>query len=235
MGAAMKIGPGLNLPPEIRRQAPRGEAPQPPSGTFNGGDGRAARFIEYGMFGRQVPAAESRPAVRHAREMPLHQNPHGESTAMPAAPASSPEDPGPVSPDRTDRPAGVATTPTPRHGPSTGPLAEAGPASAEAPDLAVAIEDWEVAEPAARSARPMRRQSGSGPPLHLILREENGTITIVAGSPAMDPESRMLLRRLAEAMLARRGLALAYFQLNGALLAPISLSSGGGLHGTRTS
>jgi hypothetical protein len=66
------------------------------------------------------------------------------------------------------------------------------------------------------------------------MSEKDGAVELVAAGPALDPQSCAMLRRLAREILARSGLELAKFHLNGVLLAPDSITLIGGSHGTRT-
>jgi hypothetical protein len=59
-------------------------------------------------------------------------------------------------------------------------------------------------------------------------------VSLVVGQGLLDPEQSAEARRLAAHILAESGLALAYFQLNGAPVGPDSTGKKGGSHGTRS-
>jgi hypothetical protein len=108
--------------------------------------------------------------------------------------------------------------------------ADTGPALVS-PEPASAEDD---AASAAATARPANRAPPPQSDVSLIIAERDGGIELVAAGPALDPQACALLRRLARAILARNGLALAQFHLNGVPLAPDSTIMIGGSHGTRT-
>jgi hypothetical protein len=92
----------------------------------------------------------------------------------------------------------------------------------------------EAAATEAAAGPPNAREASRAPGMSLILRETEGGAQIIATAPGADLESRLALRRLVEAMLARSGLTLAQFQLNGAPVAPDFLGTTGGSYGTRS-
>ena len=93
-------------------------------------------------------------------------------------------------------------------------------------------------EPAQEAAAPVRRAARGLPPprsdVSLIVTEKDGRVELVAAAPKLDPETRAALRRLVREILARSGLGLAHFQLNGAPVAADSLDIPGGFHGPRS-
>jgi hypothetical protein len=233
---------GSDLPSVPGPGAQPGEAasppPQSPAPVLHGSKApeRAFTFAEFGMFGRERlpggPAEEAAPGASPARPrlalLPVESLdlPPADRAADPAASAPPAPEPGqrPVRPEtlreaaasrgaavRAASPKALKAAPSP-----------ATPAADEEDDTGVA--------PARRpSARPQPRQDVS-----LILREQDGGVELVAAAPALDPEIAAALRRLARAILARSGLELAHFQLNGVSLAPDSTKTVGGSHGTRT-
>jgi hypothetical protein len=140
------------------------------------------------------------------------------------APAASGIEPG-------QRPMRVAATPQPRPQAMIDPAATADGIAFLSPEPASADEG---ASPAVATAR---RANQTRPPradVSLIMREKDGAVALIAAGPALDPQACALLRRLARAILARSGLDLAQFHLNGVPLAPDSMIMIGGSHGTRT-
>jgi len=224
----MKIGPAPP-PPLPARQS------RPVSDLAGGSGARAARFSEFGMFGLneppplRPPGTPPAPAVARCPTPPTRAG-----LERPPTPADPPTVSVEAALDRLCLPSSEATARPPLHDPAVKATEQACSLPEEAAVKAVEIDDCAGPEAPPRPPQPRLRQPPPGPAVSLTLREENGAVEIVAGSSPIDPESRVLLRRLVEAMLARSGLALAHFQLNGAPLAPDSLGRRGGSHGTRT-
>ena len=95
-------------------------------------------------------------------------------------------------------------------------------------------DDHADTEAPVRPTRPRPRPQPQRPGISLTLHEADGAVEIIAGAPPIDPQTRAQLRRLIEAILARNGLSLAQFQLNGAPLASDLSGRRGGTYGTRT-
>lgn len=198
------------------------EGPPPPAD-------RARSFAELGVFGRG--------ALTPAQDVSTHPEVIPQAP-LPALAVSAVQQPAAAAQSQAN--AGLACNPLDMPklaSPSRpAPIAKAAaratglPAPlAEAPRLA---DEPEAPAPAAARRRPV--QAPPRPGVSLILSEKDGAVEIVAGTPALDPEIRSALRRLAEAILARSGLRLAQFQLNGARVRPDSVTSPGDSHGTRT-
>jgi hypothetical protein len=232
----MKIGPEP-LPPVPARPAPPAAEPARPFAEFLADTAaRAAAFAELGMFGRNraqsgpgpAPAATGNPGDPPPLTRTLPALPEdGTATQLArvnrSAPAPLPSSRPPPcdlpdAPSIKAKPAETCSLPTEAPGRTRGADRRAGPAGS------------------ARSSTPRARPRQDAPrtAINLALRETDGAVEIVAGAPPIDPEARVQLRRLVEAILARSGLALAQFQLNGAPLAPDNLGKTGGTHGTRT-
>lgn len=223
----MKIGP---LPP----QAPTARPPSPagPSRPFEDFLDTAYAFTELGMFGHgRGKASEPEPRSGPCRGPA----PAEQAAALPTA------SPGEAAPEPTmipharafsahpardaAHPAGKRTPPAAR---SKGQL----PAG-ELPAPERAADEAGPDAPAA-ARRTVRRLPPPRSAVSLIVTEKDGRVELVAAAPKLDPETRAALRRLVRDILARSGLALAHFQLNGAPVAPDSLDSTGGSHGTRS-
>jgi hypothetical protein len=252
----MRIDPALpppaatQLPPPAATQLPLPAAKQLPlpAGAEPGrpfedfvdggiGPGRAFGFTELGMFGREeqphgpAPAPASPPgkppleACTAVMPMVSLDEPADRPAAPSPAPAASAAEPG-------QRPTRVLLTP---EGRPHAPLVRTGPAESSlaspAPRSIPADEDVPSSPP---TARPIVRAQPPRADVSLLISEKDGGVALVAAGPALDPESCALLRRLARAILARSGLALVQFHLNGVALAPASMTMIGGSHGTRT-
>jgi hypothetical protein len=236
----MRIGPALPPPAGTQLPLAAGAEPGRPFEDFVDGGigpGRAFGFTELGMFGREerphgpAPAPASPPdkppleACTAVIAMESLDEPADRPAAAPPAPAASAAEPG-------QRPTPVLATPAGRpHAPlvRTGP-ADSGLAS-PAPQSIPADEDV-PSSPA--TARPIVRAQRPRADISLLISEKDRGVALVAAGPALDPEGCALLRRLARAILARSGLALVEFHLNGVALAPDSMTMIGGSHGTRT-
>lgn len=220
-----------------------GPTPPPPGwprGLPDRSPARADGFTELGMFGLSgAQSSPKAPAERRVRAVP---QPQPSEQAEVAVPASEPRlaDPlpcripvvTPVKERRTDMPApkgptitlvpvGDGLAPDPIY--PRPPEADGG-AGPEAP----------VAEAGAPAMPTRQGPPAPAPTVNLILRETAAGAEVVAAAPATDPQSRLALRRLIETMLARTGLTLAQFQLNGAPVAPDFLGKTGESHGSRS-
>jgi hypothetical protein len=250
----MRIGPALpppaatQLPPPAATQLPLPAATQLPlpAGAEPGrpfedfvdggiGPGRAFGFTELGMFGReeqpQAPAPASPPDKPPfeacTAAMPIESL--DESIDRPAAPSPAPATSAAEPGQRPTRvlapPEAGPHAPLVRTAPADSCLASPGPHS---------IPADEDAPPSLATARRIVRAQPPRAGVSLIMSEADGGVALVAAGPALDPESCALLRRLARAILARSGLELVQFHLNGVALAPDSMTMIGGSHGTRT-
>lgn len=219
----MKIG--LVQPPSpapLKRQAQAASSAS--CGIDEAAGPRAAPFADLGMFGRKAapppgvsdiraPGTDLRySGTQSSSEIAPVPVPSTGATAEPAMGSAAPDSIR-IQPEL----AGPDELAAPKRG--TDPLRSTetpSPPAAEAPIAEIHGEDAVSTEPMARSARSRPRPSSPGSPVSLTLREENGAVAIVAGTTPIDRDSRILLRRLVEAMLARSGLSLARFELNGA-------------------
>ncbi|HEV2818515.1 MAG TPA: hypothetical protein VGW40_14980 [Allosphingosinicella sp.] len=223
----MKIGP-LPPPAPVARAPAAAEPARPFEEFFDA----AYAFTELGMFGHgggkdappgpgtcRGPAVEEPAAAPPATPEILERTiepamiPHARALSRHPAPAEV-------------RPIGRSRAATPAR---AKPLMPAG----ELPPPEPAPEGPE------REAEARTRRTGRRPPtprsdVSLIVTEKDGRVELVAAAPRLDPETRAALRRLVRDILARSGLSLAYFQLNGAPVATDSLDSTGGSHGTRS-
>jgi len=225
----MKIGP---FPPPAPAALPA--SPAEPSRPFEDFLDTAYGFAELGMFGHGGgKAAESGPGPGPG---PGPGTCRGPASAEPLPPAAGEE--------RAAEPAAIpharAFSPRPAPGEAHRAAASRAPAPARAKPQLPAGElpppGPETDEPEA--AMPVRRAARRLPPprsdVSLIVTEKDGRVELVAAAPKLDPETRAALRRLVREILARSGLGLAYFQLNGTPVAADSLDIPGGFHGTRS-
>lgn len=194
---------------------------------------RAEGFAELGMFGlsRHQVAPIFAGAPRPASVAPQDPS-QGASAVGRTVPAESGPRQAPVKRAENLRATASPTIPnvdmTNPQPPDTG-----GPVDA-APAPTVAEQDC-CDEPVPTGAIPARsRPLLRAPAASVILREDNGQAEIIVGSPDRDPAARLALRRLVETLLARSGLTLAQFQLNGAPVAPDFLGRTGGSDGSRS-
>ncbi len=229
----MKIAPEPPRPTPERPAPPGGEPARPFTDFLAEPESRAARFTELGMFGLSRASAAPSPG--------------GGDAAPPVGPAQPEEVPSPAA--RSTAPVTVSETPAVQ-----APLDSPGPVTCELPlpTSAKAETDRTCTLPGeapghrqeadgdfgpegpTRTSRARPRRPAPRAGVSLTVREADGAIEIIAGAPPIDPETRAQLRRLIEAILARNGLALAQFQLNGAPLAPDLSGRRGGIHGTGT-
>lgn len=224
-------GPG----PEAPEASQSGEPARPSTDFLAESESRAARFTELGMFGmsgavaappgrasggnpapdpQAVPASLARGTALTLSETPPPPTDFLDSR-LDSGKSVTCELPGPV-PVKT-----VAGKPCTLPGDALDPFV---PEAEERVD----------AEAPVRPNRPRPRPQPQRPGVSLTLRETDGLVEIIAGAPPIDSETRAQLRRLIEAILARNGLSLAQFQLNGAPLAPDLSGRRGGTYGTRT-
>jgi hypothetical protein len=230
----MKIAPEPPSPVPARPAPPAAGPARPFIEFLADPEARAAGFAEFGMFGRTHAQSGPEP-VPIALAIPADPPPRTPVPPALAAPGTAPDEVG-VKP--------AAPAPLPSSKPCDLPRALADKAKpgeacslpAEAPGRTRGADRRARPEGAPRAAqpKPRLRQAAPKPGPSLAMREADGAVEIVAGAPPIDPEARVQLRRLVEAILARSGLALAQFQLNGAPLAPDNLGRIGGTHGTRT-
>jgi hypothetical protein len=231
----MKIAPEPP-PPAPARPAPTAAEPARPFTEFLADpEARAAGFAELGMFGRTsaqsgsspAPAAAANPGDPLALTRALPTLPaDGTATELARVSRAAPTPLPSSQPPPCDLPAAVALKEKPAEACS---LPTEAPGRARGADCRAGPVGPTRAAPRARP-----RQEAPRTAVNLAIRETDGAVEIVAGAPPIDPEARVQLRRLVEAILARSGLALAQFQLNGAPLAPDNLGKTGGTHGTRT-
>ena len=224
----MKIVP---LPPPA--PVARAPAPAEPTRPFEEELDAACAFTELGMFGRGggKPADPGRgpdtcrgPVAEEPIPAPIPEP--GEEAIEPAMIAHGrafSRDPAPAPPEA--RRIGRAAAP-PRAKPPM-PTGELPP-----PQPAPEHEEQEATARARRTRRPHQQPPRSD--VSLIVTEKDGQIGLVAAAPRLDPETRAALRRLVRDILARSGLGLAYFQLNGTPVAADSLIIPGGFDGTRS-
>jgi len=223
----MKIAP---LPPQppVARPPSAGE----PSRPFEDFLDTAYAFADLGMFGHGGAKAPA-PGPGTCR---------GPTTAAPApAPAALPE-----AAAATEEPAmipharAMAVRPLPAElhasGRSRGPSPARAKPQMPAGELPAPQPAPEEAEPegAALVRRAARRLPSPRSDVSLTVSEKDGKVALVAAAPRLDPETRAALRRLVREILARSGLSLSHFQLNGAPVAADSLDIPGGFHGTRS-
>ena len=236
--AVMKIGPALPPPAAMPIPSAMDAQPGQPFEDFLGGGaapGRAVAFAQFGMFGRDEQAqgpSQVLPPGRHAVDackafIPIESldRPIDAPQALSPAPAPSTVDPG-------QRPAPILATPETRPHVPTASTASVDPGL---PSLfsEPASTDEDTASPVATARRANRSQAPQAD-VSLIMSEKDGAVELVAAGPQLDPQTGAMLRRLARAILARSGLDLAKFHLNGAPIAPDSTIMIGGSHGTRT-
>jgi hypothetical protein len=233
----MRIDPALPPPAGAQAPIPAGAEPFRPFEDFleGGAPGRAFGFAEFGMFGREEPPqgpAQILPPTEPAPEsgdvtMPVGRpdEPVGRLAAeSPAAATSAAERRACPIPALATAMAGSRASSA-----ATGP---ADAASALPPsEPALAGEDFAPTVAAARRVNQPRLPRSD---VSLVMIEKDGVVELVAAGPALDPQACALLRRLAKAILARDGLGLVQFHLNGVPLAPDSSVMIGGSHGTRT-
>jgi hypothetical protein len=221
----MKIGP---TPPPLGS----------PGGLPDRSAVRAEGFAELGMFG--LSRAQAAPAGRAAKRAAAPQSQScGEADLTLARPKPRQANPLP----------GRIRVPTMPAGEERADLTPSAPRTSNAlpssdglcPDPLLprpagteggAAPEGTATEAAAGPRSP--REAPRAPGVSLIMRETDGGAEIIATAPGADLESRLALRRLVEAMLARSGLTLAQFQLNGAPVAPDFLGKTGGPDGTRS-
>lgn len=221
----MKIGP---TPPPLGS----------PGGLPDRSPVRAEGFTELGMFG--LSRAQAAPAQKAAKRPTAPQSQSsGEADLSLARPDARRVDPLPGRIRVPTMPAGEerADPPTPAPRGSTAlPLGDGlcsdPPFPSSADTEGSSAPEGAATEAAAGPRNP--REAPRAPGVSLILRETEGGAQIIAAAPGADLESRLALRRLVEAMLARSGLTLAQFQLNGAPVAPDFLGTTGGSNGTRS-
>jgi hypothetical protein len=232
----MKIGPEPPPPVPAWPAPPAAEPATPFTEFLADSEARAAGFAELGMFGRNRAQSGPGPAPAPAA------NP-GDPPPPTRALATLPEDGTATQLARVNRtaPAPLPSSQPPLCDLPDAPAIKAKPAEAcslptEAPGRTRGADRRAGPAGPARSPTPRARPRQDAPrtAVNLAIRETDGAVEIVAGAPPIDPEARVQLRRLIEAILARSGLALAQFQLNGAPLAPDNLGKTGGTHGTRT-
>lgn len=213
-----------------------GEPARPSTDFLAEPESRAARFTELGMFGlsrtvaapptggtggKPLPDPQALPATlaRGTAPAALSETPPPaadllDSRLVPGKPVTC-ELPGPV------RVKADSGKPCALPGDAPGPIVREGD---ERADNEVPV----------RPTRTRPRPQPQRPGISLTLHEADGAVEIIAGAPPIDPETRAQLRRLIEAILARNGLSLAQFQLNGAPLASDLSGRRGGTYGTRT-
>lgn len=230
----MKIGTEPPSPVPARPAPPAAEPARPFIEFLANPEARAAGFAELGMFGRTRAQSAPEPGPV-AVAVPVDPPPRIPVPATLAAPVTAPDVVGVTA-------AAPALLPSnnpcdlPRALPEKAKPGEACSLPGEAPGRTRGADRRARPEalPRAAQPKPRLRQAAAKAGLSLAMREADGAVEIVAGAPPIDPEARVQLRRLVEAILARSGLALAQFQLNGAPLAPDNLGRIGGTHGTRT-
>lgn len=232
----MKIGPPPPPPPAERAALPAGEPARDFADYLGEAPARAAGFAELGMFG--LTRAQAAPRPVSVRPVPA-----GAAGPPSTLPVPETEASGAPPVGVGDVPAGKGT-PLPSDAPAICALPRAAPAKAgtaeicslpgEATGKVVEIESCEGPQAPPRAVRLRLLQAGRDTGITLALREQDGAVEIFTRAPRIDPETRAQLRRLVEAILARSGLRLAQFKLNGAPVAPDSLGRIGGRHGTRT-
>lgn len=218
----MKIGgPPLAPPPRI-------------TGLPDRRASRADRFDALGMFG----LSRARAAPVDSTEGPLRmQTPAGASKdAAYRRPPDQAEAPLPgrlpcatTSPAKTAQPCLPSATKvgeTPSRI-TSGDIPNR-PAPALDPDEEIAPE--QIGSDAAPPLRAPARPAAGG----LVLYEENGVAEVTAGLSDVDPNTQLALRRIIAQILARSGLVLTQFQLNGAPVAPDFLAKIGGSDGSRS-
>lgn len=196
---------------------------------------RADGFDALGMFGLSRSHEEPGSARRGAAQAPIARVARAEERdAMPGTKAETP----------LPNPLRCATPAPPKQGPvsplepptfpqetgSGGGLGDlVGPAVVGAPEGEAGSDDEAPAPASPARSRPAAKASA----VSLMLREVNGAAEVIAAAPAADPDARQSLRRLVGEILARSGLTLVQFHLNGAPLAPDFLGKTGGSHGSR--
>ena len=225
----MKIVP-LPPPAPVAR-SPSGTEPSRPFEDFLDS---AYAFTELGMFGHggdrpadPGPVTCRGPIAEEPAGAPIPEPETGgeavEPVMIPHARAFARHlEPAPAEARRIGR----AAAPLPRTK-SPQPTGELPP-----PEPAPERPEPEAAAPIRRARRPLPPPPRSE--VSLIVSEQGGQVALVAAAPRLDPETRATLRRLVREILARSGLRLAYFQLNGAPVAADSLDTTGGSHGTRS-
>lgn len=191
-------------------------------------DSQAARFADFGMFGAKEKKPESGHAALPVPPGPVPETSSARSGTRPAEAAGPPVRFATPVPDPLLRRVGSDPSAHPlRHAPAMPRPGEPGPPAETAPATPEIIEDEAAAETGPPSPERRHRPEPPIPSVRLTVHEENGVVELIAGSGPIDADSRVLLRRLVEAMLARSGLALAHFRINGARVAPIPYNRGG--------
>lgn len=230
----MKVGPAPPPPDPARLAAPPTAPSRPFADFLAQPSARAAGFSELGMFGRNQAQAEPTPGA--AREPPPPAAPPRPIPDLPAPVGEIPwlgagESPAPSAALPFTEP---VTCALPRPAPVKAEPGQICSLPGETAGSPPAAEDPAPTEALPRAARLRLRQAALKAGVNIVVYEHDGAVQIVAGGPPLDAQSRAHLRRLAETLLAPRGLRLAQFQLNGAPLAPDSLGRTGGTNGTRT-
>jgi len=227
----MKVVSALPKPVPPARGGPDAAPSRPFADFVAEPASRAAGFAELGMFGRNRAQAAAQPTVPSPAVGPVA-TAEPSPAARPAPRTVSVVDIGGSAPERPPLPSNQSAAP------ATFRISAVKETAVDPCNLAEEaprdIEDRAHPGDDSRPARVRVRQDMRKPQPALAMHEADGVVTLAAGGTPIDPEARSQLRRLVAAILARSGLTLAQFHLNGTPVAPDHLGQGGGTHGPRT-